>query len=84
VIAWTDSSFFFQFEVQYNWYPDMAFDGGKSEGGTLDKGWGPGLGFLWELLRQQKRTKLDALWAEKAHELSLVLLKSPCFFGIPS
>ena len=25
--------------MQYNWYPDMAFDGGKSEGGTLDKGW---------------------------------------------
>mgnify|MGYP002803561713 FL=1 len=25
-------------QVQYNWYPDMAFDGGKSEGGTLDKG----------------------------------------------
>ena len=34
----------FQCEVQYNWYPDMAFDGGKSEGGTLDKGWVGGVG----------------------------------------
>ena len=25
-------------QVQYSWYPDMAFDGGKSEGGTLEKG----------------------------------------------
>jgi len=25
-------------EEQYKWYPDMAKDGGKSEGGTLEKG----------------------------------------------
>lgn len=25
-------------EVQYRWYPNMAQDGGKSEGGTLEKG----------------------------------------------
>jgi cathepsin A (carboxypeptidase C) len=25
-------------EEQYKWYPQMAYDGGKSEGGTLEKG----------------------------------------------
>jgi len=25
-------------QEQYKWYPDMAYDGGKSEGGTLEKG----------------------------------------------
>ena len=25
-------------EVQYKAYPDMAYDGGKSKGGTLEKG----------------------------------------------
>ena len=28
----------FLWQEQYKWYADMAYDGGKSEGGTLEKG----------------------------------------------
>ena len=50
--------FFQRSQVQYNWYPDMAFDGGKSEGGTLEKGW-PGCGWVtptWGLEKREAQT----------------------------